>query len=324
MYGMPSAGGIQMGVKDNQGQDLGYIDPSKAPVSSVGQADPYFKQASDAYYQQAASRLDPQWQSRQSDLEAQLENMGLSRGSEAWDREMQGMGRSRNDAYDEATRQSILTGGAEAQRMQGMDIASGNFANQAAQQNFMNQFQSQKGAMDLGSWNNAQQQQQFNQNQASAQLNNDALKNQQQIAQGWGGLQNQLDIGEMNARAAEAGAAAAGSSANAQMALQSRQMEMGNALNSRQMQDAERLQDYNMAKDMRMQPYIEQNLAMGGMGPDMNQDWANYGQSSPTMGTVNSSDYGKLNQSAQETSAKGMGSMGGGLIGGFASMFGLG
>jgi hypothetical protein len=284
------------------------------PVSSVGRADPYFRQASDAYYQQAESRLNPQWQNTQADLESKLENMGLSRGSEAWEREMSSMGRSKNDAYNQAQMQSILTGGAEAQRMQGMDIASGNFANNAAQQDFLNKFKSQEGAMALGRFGNEAQAQQFGQNESSARLNNDALKTQQDVAQGWGSLKNQLDLGEMNARASEAGAEAAAAGANAQMAMQTKQMELNQALNMRQQQGAERQQDFNMARQMYYDPIITQNMLMEGQGPQYDPSYANYGLAPPSMGNVNSSGYAEQAGNAANARASGIGSMGGSLL----------
>lgn len=64
----------------------------------------------DAVYQNYASRLDPQWQTQQSNLENQLANQGITRGSAAWNSAMDQLGRSRNDAYAQARNQSVLTG----------------------------------------------------------------------------------------------------------------------------------------------------------------------------------------------------------------------
>ncbi|WP_052119965.1 tail fiber domain-containing protein [Inquilinus limosus] len=64
----------------------------------------------DAVYQNYASRLDPQWATQQSNLENQLANQGITRGSAAWSSAMDQMGRSRNDAYAQARNQSVLTG----------------------------------------------------------------------------------------------------------------------------------------------------------------------------------------------------------------------
>jgi hypothetical protein len=83
---------------------------------------------------QAKRQLDPQWQQSRSDMESKLTNMGLARGSAAWEREAANMSRSQNDAYDMAGRNAILTGGQEGSRMQGMDIGAMQANNQAQQQ----------------------------------------------------------------------------------------------------------------------------------------------------------------------------------------------
>lgn len=67
-------------------------------------------QYQDAVYNQFASRLDPQWQTTQSNLQNQLANQGISQGSAAWNTAMDQMGRSKNDAYSQAQNQSVLTG----------------------------------------------------------------------------------------------------------------------------------------------------------------------------------------------------------------------
>ena len=179
--GVNVPGGYQTSFNTGPAVDTGKVDAAGMPVQSVGNASPYMKSMEDAYYQRGASRLDPQYQERQGRLESQLASMGLTRGSEAWTNEMDRMGRDRNDAYSGLTRESILNSGAEAQRAQGMDIASGNFANTAAQQDYMNQLKSQEAF-------NAAQGQNFGQNQAAAQFGNTALSEQQKAAQGWGAL----------------------------------------------------------------------------------------------------------------------------------------
>jgi hypothetical protein len=311
---MPSAGGIQMGLNDNQGNALGYIDPSKSAVSSVGNANPYYQQATDAYYQQAASRLDPQWSQKQSDLESQLENMGLSRGSEAWTREMQNMGQTRNDAYNTAQRESILTGGQEAQRMQGMDIASGDFANKARQQDYQNQLSSQQAMEELGTWNNKAQQQQFDQNLAGANLNNSALKDQQGVAQGWGALKNQIETakisGDATTNAARAGASAAANSA----AASERIAQMNASLDSRRIGNQERQMDWDMTRQAQRDPYELQNLAAGGMGPTYDNNFGGYGMTPPSMGNPNSGSYATGENQAIQQGYQATGSMGGELL----------
>ena len=158
-------GGYQWGIGQQQGVDTSGINAAQMPVTSVQQGQPYMQQMQDAYYQQGASRLDPQMQQQQSGLETQLANMGLTRGSQAWNSEMQRQAFNSNDAYAQLRNQSILNSGAEAQRLQGMDIAGGNFANQAAQQNYQNQLtsqQSQNAAIGQQFGQNSQQMRDYN------------------------------------------------------------------------------------------------------------------------------------------------------------------
>ena len=249
-YGMEPSGQIQTRGIDNSGQyNTGQIDPAQMPVSGVAPGQQYLSNMQDAYYKQAASRLDPQWNQRQADLENQLANMGLPRGSEAWNREMENLSRSRNDAYGSAMNQAIMNSGQEAARMMGMDINAGNFANQAAQQNFSNQgtaqqlrnqaLTQQQGAnLAAGQFGNQAQQQGFNQQQIRAQLNNQALAQQ---------VQDQLALGNLGM--------------NYTLGM------TGHANTARQISNAEALQNYNMLNDMRMRPIIEQNALIQGMYP---------------------------------------------------------
>lgn len=68
----------------------------------------------DAVYSNFASRLDPEWKTTQGNLENQLANQGISRGSAAWNTSMDQMGRSRNDAYGQA-RNAAVGAGLQAQ-----------------------------------------------------------------------------------------------------------------------------------------------------------------------------------------------------------------
>ena len=100
-----------------------------------------------ALYGRATSRLDPRFQQEQSGLENRLVNMGIARGSAAWNREMENFGRTKNDAYSTAMQDMILAGGQEQSRLfadalsgrqQGFTEAmgSGQFANQADLQKY--------------------------------------------------------------------------------------------------------------------------------------------------------------------------------------------
>ena len=72
---------------------------------------------SNALYGQYTSRLDPRFNEQESALNARLANMGLTPGSEAYNREKELFGRERTDAYGEAQRASTLAGGQEQSRL---------------------------------------------------------------------------------------------------------------------------------------------------------------------------------------------------------------
>jgi len=125
----PGTGGIQTGL------DFG-------GVQGVEGAQQARQRAEDAMYQSATSRLDPQWDKKQRQMEAQLANSGISRNSAAYKSAMDDLQKGRTDAYQQAQLASFAGGGAEAQRQQGMDLAlrgaqvgeigqQGAFANQA-------------------------------------------------------------------------------------------------------------------------------------------------------------------------------------------------
>ncbi len=216
----PTGTQLQGGVAPGQ-TDAGKVGWDGLPVTSINQGSPYYDKAIDASYQQATSRLDPQMQAQQQRLETQLQNMGLTRGSAAWNSEMDRQMRAANDAYTSARNSAIMLGGQEAARMQGMDIASGNFANSAANTNFQNTLQSQEAqnkayqqafeqAMASGQFANAAQAQEFAQNQVQAQLRNQAMASQgslaeQAAARQQQGTQFQQSLGETQAARQQSG-----------------------------------------------------------------------------------------------------------------------
>lgn len=161
-------------------------------LQSVDSSQKYNQQAGDAIYGQWNARMQPQMDQQKNQLRTQLYNSGLKEGDEAYDHAMnnldQNQGQQRNDAQFQAT----IGSGAEAQRMQGMDLsnrqeqfgevgAKGAFANTAADQ----ALQQQLGA---GGAN-------FGEGMASANYNNQ--QRQQQIAEA---LQKRgMSINEINA-----------------------------------------------------------------------------------------------------------------------------
>lgn len=171
-YGMgagPQQQNVQMGLDFGGTQNVQGADQSR-------------QRAEDAIYKSSTSRLDPQWNQRQAQMEAQLANKGITAGSSAYTKAMDDFNRQKTDAYQQASMGAITGGGAEAQRNQGMDMAlrqqqvgeigqQGQFGNQAAQQAWM---QSLGGAQ----FGQQQQQQSYNQQMQSAQFQNQLRQNQ--------------------------------------------------------------------------------------------------------------------------------------------------
>jgi hypothetical protein len=326
-YGLSQQPGAIQGSVQNNAVNTQGIQAAQMPVSSVQAGSPYVQNAQDAYYNQATSRLDPQWQQRQESLEGQLANMGLTRGSEAWNREMSNMSQGRNDAYSSAMNQAIMNSGAEAQRLQGMDLASGTFANQAAQQNFANQGQAQQWqnaalgqefgqGLQQGAFANQAQNQGFTQGMGQAQLNNTALQNQQAAAQGWGQQAtqrygaDQSMAGQVASANASAGGqmAAAESAANASMA----NAQMNAALQARQIANAEQMQNFNMSRTAAYDVPGLQNAYMQGMSPTGAPQYNNYNTMQPT--TQNSAGYVNGLTGAQNQQGQGLSN----ILGSFA------
>jgi len=113
--------------------------------------------AANAAYQQATSRLDPQWQHQQQDLQTQLANQGISVNSDAYTRAMQDFNNSKNDAYNQANYSAIQAGVNQGQTQFGEDLGK-------SQQQLAAQVQQQQ--LGLG------QQQQGFQQQLAAQGQN--------------------------------------------------------------------------------------------------------------------------------------------------------
>lgn len=63
----------------------------------------------DQAYKSFTSRLDPQWNQRQSALQTQLANQGIAQGSEAYSNAQRDFDQGRNDAYQQANIGAINT-----------------------------------------------------------------------------------------------------------------------------------------------------------------------------------------------------------------------
>lgn len=208
-------GGQPLQSSFNPGQQVqGSLDFSG--VGSIPGANDYGAEGqrmSQAMYQQAQSRLDPQFQQQQDALSARLANSGIPVGSEAWKTQMDQFQRGRSDAYNQANYSSLQAGANEQSRLFGLAMqarqqgvgeqqAQGQFANSAAAQQFgqnqgqaqfYNQAQGQQFAQGLQGaqfWNQGQDQR-FQQNLAGAEFGNNAQAQQFQMGQAASAMNNQ-------------------------------------------------------------------------------------------------------------------------------------
>lgn len=119
----------------------GPLDTSNIPaLQSSIQSDPNAQRnASDAAYASATHYLDPQFAREQNQLESQLTNQGLQRGTEAWTNAMNQFNEGKGQAYDQARNQAWQQGlmGQNQSFQQGAQNAALNnqTANQQLQQN---------------------------------------------------------------------------------------------------------------------------------------------------------------------------------------------
>jgi hypothetical protein len=126
-------------------KNLDYSGLTKLPGTDDFSADA--KRVSDSVYNQAASRLNPQWQQSENDVKSQLAAKGISENSDAYRREYDNLMRAKNDAYTSAQNEAQVAGGNEQSRLFGLAMSSrqqgqnevntqGQFANTAQQQQF--------------------------------------------------------------------------------------------------------------------------------------------------------------------------------------------
>ena len=165
------AGNIQKG--------LDYSGVSRLPGTDDFAAQS--KEVNDAVYNQATSRLDPQFQKQQSDMAASLAAKGVTEGSQAYKNAMDQFARQKTDAYNQATYSGIQAGADRQGQLFGMGLQArqqgvgevnnqGQFANQAQQQ----QYDQNQGR---ASFNNQAVGQQYDQSMGAAQFANEAEQN---------------------------------------------------------------------------------------------------------------------------------------------------
>jgi hypothetical protein len=140
------------------------LTPQNIYTGGVGNSGYYNQAAGNAIYNQATSRLDPQWKNQGSDLETQLANQGVTPGSAAYDRAMTQFQQGKTDAYNQASMSATAQAQQQAAGMQGMDIGALN--QQLGAQGALFGQQQAAGQFGLG-----EQQQAFNQQQTAGSQN---------------------------------------------------------------------------------------------------------------------------------------------------------
>lgn len=118
-----------------QQQVLGYAGPQLDRLNNILSQDFNFDQlgpapeandetrqrVENALYQRARGYLDPQFEQDQRALETQLVNSGFTRGSEAYDAELQKFRANKGNVYGNAMWDAIAQGGAEQSRLYGLE-----------------------------------------------------------------------------------------------------------------------------------------------------------------------------------------------------------
>lgn len=133
----------------------------------------------------------PMFDERRADTENKLANMGLARGSEAWDREM----RNLDDAEARAQLQAIEAGRGEAAQLFGQNLQSGEFENRAQDQDF-------RQMLGEAGFENSAQGQEYEQYMGGMQFENQAQQQEFQNLMALAQAGDQRAIQQLNAQIA--------------------------------------------------------------------------------------------------------------------------
>lgn len=118
----PLAGGAeraQLSAAEMMGQPL-----DMSGLQELSSGEDVQRQAIDAAYGQAASRLDPRFGKQREALRTQLLNQGLAEGSQAYRQAMGEFGQQENDAYNQAMYGAIGQGTQAGQAIFGRNLAA--------------------------------------------------------------------------------------------------------------------------------------------------------------------------------------------------------
>lgn len=100
------------------GQDFNYDSAPGMPTADEATR----QRVEDALYGRATSRLDPRFTQAQDQLNSSLAAQGITQGSEAYNRELQNFGNTRNDAYSSAMNDAISGSDDAMQRLFNMGL----------------------------------------------------------------------------------------------------------------------------------------------------------------------------------------------------------
>jgi len=109
------------------------LDLSSLGARPTANAD-VLKGAQDAAYSNATAILDPQWEKSQRNLETQLVNSGIARGTPAWDQAMSEFNQSKSSAYGAARNDAFNQGLAAESNQFGIENTAYNTGLNALQQ----------------------------------------------------------------------------------------------------------------------------------------------------------------------------------------------
>ncbi|WP_395443564.1 tail fiber domain-containing protein [Caulobacter sp. UC70_42] len=176
-------GPIQSSFDMGQALKYGYDAGGDIQKSVGGNLDTARQQAIDATYNQAMSRLNPQFERQDNGLETRLANQGLGINSAAYQNARDQLGRQQTDATNQAVYSSIGAGEDAANALFGRQLNQGQFANSAQSQantqnlqaaGFHNTTAGQDYSQNLGAaqFANSAQNQGFQQSLANAQIAN--------------------------------------------------------------------------------------------------------------------------------------------------------
>lgn len=175
-----------------------YMQPAYQDVSNVkldysnlpgmpSASDATRKAVEDALYARATSRLDPRFANAESSMHTRLANMGLTMGSEAYEKELERLGRERTDAYAAATNDSILAGTRALESQFGLQMSKRQQAVNEANSQFAAPLQklgvlsnANTNSNQVASYWQALRDQQENSKSANARANLGAVSNERQ------------------------------------------------------------------------------------------------------------------------------------------------